>query len=289
MSELCLAVTQMACGDNVSENVDRAESLVRQAAEQGAQIILLQELFETPYFPKEQLAKVYDMARPAENHPTLERLATLAKDLAVVLPLNFFERANQALYDSVMIVDADGEYLGLYRKSHIPNAVGYQEKHYFNPGDTGFQVWPTRYATIGVGVCWDQWFPEAARIMTLRGAEAIFYPTAIGSAPQMPDHDSMAHWQRAMQGHAAVNLIPVCASNRIGREVGQTSEVTFYGSSFIAGPEGEIVAQAGRDEEAVVTARFDLEALRRKRNAWAVFRDRRPDLYGPLLTLDGWD
>jgi len=283
MTSVNVAATQMACTDDPHRNLERAEELVRHAAAQGAEIVLLQELFETPYFPREQREDPFTLARPAEDHPTIARMSALAAELGVVLPVSFFERANNAFYNSVIVVDADGRRLGCYRKSHIPDGPGYQEKYYFNPGDTGFRVWSTRFGTIGVGICWDQWFPECARAMALQGAEILFYPTAIGSEPQDPMLDTRDHWQRAMQGHAAANLTPVVASNRVGRE----GALTFYGSSFIAGPTGEIMAEADRDSEAIVCATLDLDAIRMRRTGWGVFRDRRPDLYGPLLTLDG--
>jgi N-carbamoylputrescine amidase len=286
MSTVTVAATQFACSPNSAQNVDRAEILVRQAAKRGAQIIQLQELFETPYFCKDQMAELFDLAQPAEDHPTIVRMQELARELEVVLPVSFFEAANNAYYNSLAIIDADGEMLGLYRKSHIPDGVGYQEKFYFNPGDTGFKVWDTAYARIGCGICWDQWFPECARAMALMGAEILFYPTAIGSEPNDPDFSSADHWQRAMQGHAAANMIPVVASNRIGREDGATCSLDFYGRSFIAGARGEIIASAG-NEEAILTADFDFQALRRQRAGWGLFRDRRPDLYTVLMTLDG--
>jgi N-carbamoylputrescine amidase len=246
----------------------------------------LQELFETPYFCKDQLAELFDLARPVEDHPTLARMQALARELEVVLPVSFFEAANNAYYNSVAVIDADGEMLGLYRKSHIPDGIGYQEKFYFNPGDTGFRIWDTAYARIGCGICWDQWFPECARSMALMGAEILLYPTAIGSEPNDPGYSSADHWQRAMQGHAACNMVPVIASNRIGPEEGRTCSLTFYGRSFIAGARGEIIAEAG-DEETILTADFDFQALRRQRAGWGLFRDRRPDLYTVMMTLDG--
>ena len=260
---------------------------MRRAAAAGARIVLLQELFETPYFCKDQRRESFGLARPADGHPTLERMGRLAAELGIVLPVSFFERANNAYYNSVMVIDADGRRLGLYRKSHIPDGPGYQEKYYFNPGDTGFRVWDTAYARIGAGICWDQWSPECARAMALMGADLLFYPTAIGSEPQDASLDSRDHWQRVMQGHAGANMTPLVAANRIGREQGESCAVTFYGSSFIAGPLGEKVAEAGRDEEAVLTAAFDLGRIRTARAAWGFFRDRRPELYTPLLTLDG--
>jgi len=260
---------------------------VREAAEKGARIILLPELFETPYFCKDQKKELFRLAQPVDENPAVKRLEALAKELGVVLPVSFFERANAAHYNAVAIVDADGKRLGVYRKSHIPDGPGYQEKFYFNPGDTGFRAWPTKAGRIGVGICWDQWFPEAARAMVLKGAEILFYPTAIGSEPQDANLDSRAHWTRVMQGHAGANMVPLVAANRIGREQGESCAITFYGSSFIAGPTGEIVAEAGRTEECVLTATFDLAEVREARAAWGVFRDRRPDLYGALTTADG--
>ncbi|PWC36843.1 N-carbamoylputrescine amidase [Azospirillum sp. TSO22-1] len=287
MRTVTVAATQMACTWDRAANVKRAEALVREAAGRGAQIVLLQELFETPYFCKDQKPELFDLAAPAEGHPVLARMSALAAELGVVLPVSFFERANTAFYNSLAVIDADGRVLGVYRKSHIPDGPGYQEKYYFSPGDTGFQVYRTRHATIGAAICWDQWFPEGARIMALKGAELLFYPTAIGSEPQDASLDSRDHWTRVMQGHAGANLMPLIASNRIGREEAESCGITFYGSSFIAGPTGELVAQADRESQTVLTASFDLDAAARQRAAWGVFRDRRPEFYGPLLTLDG--
>lgn len=287
MREIAVAVTQMACGPDRARNVERADALVREAAAAGAQIVLLQELFETPYFCQEQRREHFALAAPADGHPTLARMSALARELGVVLPVSFFERANNAHYNALQMIDADGRPLGVYRKSHIPDGPGYREKFYFNPGDTGFRVWDTAYGRLGAAVCWDQWFPEAARAMALQGAELLCYPTAIGSEPQDPSIDSAAHWRRAMQGHAAANLVPVAASNRVGRERAQDGEIVFYGESFVAGPTGEIVAELGRGEQGVAVARFDLDAAQAARASWGLFRDRRPDLYGALLTLDG--
>jgi N-carbamoylputrescine amidase len=287
MTEVTVAATQMACSWDREANLDQAESLVREAAGRGAGIVLIQELFETPYFCIDQKMELFALARPFEDHPTLARMSALAAELEVVLPVSFFERANNAHFNALAIIDADGRVLGRYRKSHIPDAPGYQEKFFFNPGDTGFKVWKTRHATIGAGICWDQWFPEAARVMALRGAEILFYPTAIGSEPGNPAIESKDHWQRAMQGHAAANFMPVVASNRIGHEAGEAGAIDFYGSSFIADPTGAKVAEAGRGEREVITASFDLEEIRLRRAAWGLFRDRRPDLYGPLASLDG--
>jgi len=279
----------MAMSERVADNIATADRLVREAAGIGAQIVLIPELFEGPYFCIDMLAEHFARAFPVEGHPTVAHFQKLAAELNVVLPISIYERANNATFNTVVIVDADGAQLGIYRKSHIPDGVGYTEKFYFNPGDTGFRVWRTRHATIGVGICWDQWFPEAARAMALQGAELLFYPTAIGSEPPDPAWDSSGHWQRVMQGHAGANLTPLVAANRIGREVGRAGEreITFYGSSFIADPTGAKVAEAGRDEEAVLTALFDLGAVREMRHSWGLFRDRRPDLYGALLTHDG--
>jgi N-carbamoylputrescine amidase len=285
--KLTLAATQFACSPDAAGNLASAERLVREAARRGAQVILLQELFETPYFCKDHLAGHFALARPVAGNPVLERFCGLARDLGVVLPFSFFERANNAYFNSLAMIDADGSLLGVYRKSHIPEGPGYHEKFYFSPGDTGFRVWRTRYGTLGVGICWDQWFPEAARCMALMGAEVLLYPTAIGSEPHDASIDSRDHWQRCMQGHAAANVMPLVASNRIGVERGQRYEMTFYGSSFIADATGAKVAEADRKGEAVLTATFDLDAVRAQRHAWGVFRDRRPDLYAPILTLDG--
>jgi len=283
MREITLAAVQMACTPDRDDNVARAEVLVRQAARAGAQVVLLPELFETPYFCKDKNPVYLDLARPLEGHPTVAHFARVARELAVVVPVSVFERANGRYFNTVVVVDADGGILGHYRKTHIPDGPGYEEKFYFAPGDTGFRAWRTRPAMLGVGICWDQWFPESARAMALLGAEVLLYPTAIGSEPLDPECDSRDHWQRVMQGHAGANIMPLVAANRIGVETGASCALTFYGSSFIAGPTGEILAQAGRDEETVVSAVVDLEAAARLRETWGVFRDRRPDQYGPLV------
>jgi N-carbamoylputrescine amidase len=278
----------MAMAPDSATNLDTAERLVRRAVlEHGAQVVLLPELFTGPYFCKDQLPEHLDLALPAVGHPAVERCRELAGELGVVLPVSIYERAGNALFNSVVIVDADASVLGTYRKSHVPDGPGYTEKYYFSPGDTGFRVWHTRHGRIGVGICWDQWFPEAARAMALAGAEVILYPTAIGSEPPDPTWDSSGHWQRVMQGHAGANLVPVVAANRVGHEVGVTTEITFYGSSFVTDATGALMAVADRTNEAVIAATFDLVALDRQRRAWGLFRDRRPDLYGPLLTFDG--
>jgi len=282
-----VAATQFACSPDAAANLDKAERAVREAARRGAQVVLLQELFETPYFCKDHLASHFELAREVSDNPALQRFRDLARELGVVLPFSFFERARNAYFNSLAMIDADGGLLGIYRKSHIPEGPGYHEKYYFSPGDTGFRVWKTRYGVLGVGICWDQWFPEAARCMALMGAEALLYPTAIGSEPHDASIDSRDHWQRCMQGHAAANVMPLIASNRIGVERGQKYEMTFYGSSFIADPTGAKIAEADRSGEGILTATFDLEEIRAQRHAWGVFRDRRPELYAPILTLDG--
>jgi N-carbamoylputrescine amidase len=290
--QVTVAATQFACSWDIDANIARAEALVRDAAKRGAQIILIQELFETPYFCIEQDSRHLNLAVPTMENRAVRHFQQIARELGVVLPISFFERDNRAFFNSIAIVDADGRTLGVYRKAHIPNGPGYQEKNYFAPGDTGFKVWDTRFGRIGVGICWDQWFPECARAMALMGAELLFYPTAIGSEPPpaQPVH-SRDHWQRTQQGHAAANLTPVIVSNRYGVERSLQDPdglyIRFYGSSFIADPTGGKVAEAGEEGDAVLTATFDLEALDEQRNNWFVFRDRRPELYGALTTYDG--
>ena len=287
-----LAATQFACSWDAQANLATAERLVREAAERGAQVILLQELFETPYFCIEQDTRHLALATSLAENAAVRRLAPIARELEVVLPVSFFERAGNVFYNSIAIIDADGAVLGVYRKSHIPNGPGYQEKNYFAPGDTGFKVWNTRYARLGVGICWDQWFPESARCMALMGAEVLLYPTAIGSEPPpaLPVN-SRDHWQRTQQGHAAANVMPLVASNRYGVERSLQDPdglwIRFHGSSFIADPTGAIVAEAREEGDAVLTATFDLGEIEQLRNNWFVFRDRRPDLYGAITTLDG--
>ena len=282
-----VAATQMACSWDRAANIANAEKLVRQAAAQGAQIILLQELFETPYFCQKPNADYLLLANELAANPAVAHFAALARELEVVLPISFFEQAGRARFNSIAILDADGSLLGIYRKSHIPDGPGYHEKYYFNPGDTGFRVWNTRYAKIGVGICWDQWFPECARAMALQGAELLLYPTAIGSEPHDPTISSRDHWQRVQQGHAGANLMPLIASNRIGREEQDGYAITFYGSTFIADQFGAKVAELDETSEGILVHSFDLDALERTRSAWGVFRDRRPNLYGPLQSLDG--
>jgi N-carbamoylputrescine amidase len=287
MRNVTVAATQMACNWDRDANVARAEKLIRDAAGRGANIVLIQELFETPYFCKDHQPRHFELARPLDGHPAVEHFRGLARELGVVLPVSVFERAGNAFFNSLAVVDADGAVIGSYRKSHIPEGPGYHEKFYFSPGDTGFKVFDSKFGKLGVAICWDQWFPEAARAMALMGAEILLYPTAIGSEPQDPTLDSSGHWQRTMQGHAAANILPLVASNRIGTEQGEKYTMTFYGSSFIASPTGEKLVEADRVSETVLTASFDLDEIRRYREAWGVFRDRRPALYHPILSLDG--
>jgi len=287
MRKVKVAATQMSCSNNIDENIRKAENLVRDAANKGAQIILLQELFETPYFCQKEKSDYYVYATELEQNKAINHFKKIAKELKVVLPISFYEKKNYARYNSLAVIDANGEVLGTYRKSHIPDGPGYEEKFYFNPGDTGFKVWNTRYGKIGVGVCWDQWYPEAARCMTLMGAEILFYPTAIGSEPQDQSIDSKDHWQTCMLGHAAANLIPVIASNRIGAEEDEDSKINFYGSSFIAGPQGNKIVEANRSDETVLVTEFDLDQLETQRIEWGIFRDRRPDLYKIIASYDG--
>lgn len=287
MRNVVLAASQMACSWNIEENLKKAEKLIRLAAEKGANIVLIQELFETPYFPIDQDNAHLKLAKPVDNHPTISRFSRIARELGVVLPISFFELANRVFFNSLAIIDADGSLLGIYRKTHIPNSIGYQEKSYFSPGDSGFRVWETAYAKVGVGICWDQWFPETTRCLALKGAEILMFPTAIGSEPGDDSIDSRDHWQRVMQGHAGANIMPLVASNRIGQETGGSFDMTFYGSSFIADHTGAKVAEANRTDETVLTALFDLDKIRDYRETWGIFRDRRPSVYGPLMTMDG--
>src|SRR5688572_20094759 len=278
-----VAAIQCPLGGTREENVQRVLGHVRTAAALGAQIVLPPELFEGPYFCRHEQSSFFEQARPLEGNETIAKFQAIAKQHALVIPVSFFECAGQAHYNSVAVIDADGSLLGVYRKSHIPDGPGYEEKFYFRPGDTGFRAFSTKHGTIGVGVCWDQWFPECARSMMLLGAELLFYPTAIGTEPADPDLDTKDPWQRVMIGHAVANIVPVVAANRIGEEEGQT----FYGSSFIADPRGDKVAELGRTDEGVIIHRFDLDDLARKRAGWGFFRDRRPELYGVLCTADG--
>jgi len=282
MTTVTVAALQSAFTDDLDRNVARVEELVREAAAGGAQIVLPSELFEGPYFCRTQREEDFARARPVAGHPTLARLSALAAELGVVIPVSFFEADGPEHYNSIAILDADGHNLGVYRKSHIPDGPGYQEKFFFKPGNTGFRAWRTRFATIGVGICWDQWFPEAARAMTLAGADLLFYPTAIGSEPEEPEFDSRDAWQRVMIGHAVANQVGLVASNRVGREGDDASYIQFYGSSFMCNHRGDKLVELGRADEGVITATFDLDVLARARASMGFFRDRRPSLYGPL-------
>ncbi len=283
-----LAAVQMGMTSVLEENLTRAEALVREAAARGANIILLPELFENLYFCQVEREEFFELAHPVEGHPFLGRFQALAQELGVVLPLSFFEKAGQAHYNSLAAIDADGTLLGVYRKSHIPDGPGYEEKYYFTPGDSGFKVWDTRYGRVGAGICWDQWYPETARAMTLMGAELLLYPTAIGSEPaevETPNTHSM--WQRAMQGHAVSNVVYLGAANRVGSETILGHQQAFYGHSFLADYTGEIQAELGDTQEGVITLDLDFAAARAYRAGMGFFRDRRPELYGALLTSDG--
>jgi N-carbamoylputrescine amidase len=279
-----VACVQMSMSEDRTHNLHAAESFIRSAAAQGAEVIVLPELFEGRYFCIEHNTAHFDLACRVEESPAVTRCVALARELNVVLAVSIFERDQNNLFNTVVMIDAGGEILGRYRKSHIPDGPGYSEKFYFTPGDTGFKVWTTRWGRIGVGICWDQWFPEAARAMALAGAELLLYPTAIGSEPEDPSWDSSAHWQRSMQGHAAANIIPVIAANRHGLEQADRLNVTFYGSSFMTDSTGEICALASRDQDQILITTYDLAAIESQRLRWGVFRDRRPDLYGPLTS-----
>lgn len=282
------AITQMASRQDWQKNCDKAEELTRAAAKQGAQLVLIQELFDADYFCIEQHTRFFAQADELEKHRTVARFQSLAKELGVVLPVTVFERANTAHYNTAAIIDADGKRLGRYRKTHIPDGRGYQEKFYFTPGDTGFKVWETAVGTIGLGICWDQWFPETARSMALMGAEVLLYPTAIGSEPPNPGYDSSTHWQNTMRGHAAANIMPLLASNRVGKETAPDGRSdTFYGRSFISDYQGEKIAEMDRVEEGFRIAAFDLDHIRELRRSWGVFLDRRPEMYRTLMTIDG--
>ena len=290
MSKVKVAAIQMSCAEERDENISKAEYMVRRAAAEGAKVILLPELFETPYFCQQRNYEFYYYAEATEDNPAVKKFMQVAKETGTVIPVSFYEKYGNTFFNSIAMIDADGSLMGVYRKSHIPDDHFYQEKFYFTPGDTGFKVWKTRYGNIGVGICWDQWFPEAARCMALMGADMLLYPTAIGSEPIL-ECDSMPHWRRAMQGHSASNLIPVIAANRIGTEEVipsednqyQESSLTFYGSSFITDATGEIMAQADRDNEMIITSVINTDANREFRQSWGVFRDRRPELYGRII------
>ena len=287
MREVTVAAIQMRCSRNVKENIEKASDLITKAAENGAQIILPSELFERQYFCQERIYEYYEYAKPLEENDAVQSMKKLAKKLGVVIPVSFYEAGdNRQLFNTVAVIDADGSVLGIYRKTHIPDDHYYQEKFYFTPGDTGFRAFKTRYGTIGVGICWDQWFPETARGMALAGAEILFYPTAIGSEPIL-ECDSMPHWRRCMTGHAACNLMPVVAANRVGTETvepciengKQKSALTFYGSSFITDATGEVVEEMDRELEGFIMHKFDLDEMERERRSWGLFRDRRPEMY----------
>ena len=280
-----VAITQFKMSWNIDENLAKAEQMVRKAAQKGAQVILLPELFKTPYFCQRENYEYFDLAEELDSSTTISRFQKLAKELNVVLPLSFFEKAGNVHFNSLVMIDADGKNLGLYRKSHIPTGECYEEKFYFSPGDTGFKVFKTKYGRVGVGICWDQWFPEVARSLALLGAQLIVYPTAIGTEPVLPK-DSKDHWQNTMRGHAAANIVPVLASNRIGTESDKESSMTFFGSSFIADEDGNTVIELSRNEEDVAVAEFDLAKIDKKRIAWGVFRDRRPDLYHSITKFN---
>lgn len=282
-----VAATQMSMTWDIEENLQKAENLVRKAAAEGANIILLPEFFQSPYFMQIQNYDYFELAQSVDDSSYIRRFQKLAKELNVVLPFSFFEKAGNVFFNSLVMIDADGEIIDLYRKTHIPDGHCYQEKFYFSPGDTGFKVFDTKFGKVGVGICWDQWFPETARSLSLMGAEILFYPTAIGSEP-VSKHDSMRHWQNTMRGHAAANIMPVIAANRIGTEDEPTenSTMTFYGSSFISDEEGQMVQELPRDAEGFIIHEFDLDKIKQKRTGWGVFRDRRPEFYEAINYLD---
>ena len=289
MKEIIVSAVQMRCTEDVRENLAKAEHFVREASKQGANLVLLPELFERPYFCQERQYDYYQYAKPVMENDAVQHFLPIAKELQMVIPVSFYEKDGNQLYNSVAVIDADGSLLGVYRKTHIPDDHYYQEKFYFTPGNTGFTVWNTKYGRIGIGICWDQWFPETARCLALNGAELLLYPTAIGSEPIL-ECDSMPHWRRCMQGHAASNLVPVVAANRIGLEKvtpcsengNQSSSLSFYGSSFITDETGKIIAEASRDKEEILTATFDLNLISQNRLSWGLFRDRRPEVYGDI-------
>ncbi len=276
-----VAAVQMQMGMDKSDNIARAIAYVKEAAKSGAQIILLPELFEGLYFCKDKEEGYFEWARALEDHPLIEQFSLLAKTLEVVLPISYFEKDGEDFYNALVVIDADGRVLENYRKTHIPDGPGYEEKFYFKPGNTGFKVWKTKYADIGVGICWDQWFPETARALTLQGAELIFYPTAIGSEPEI-EVDSQAHWQRVQQGHAAANTVPVIVANRIGEEQGESCTLTFYGASFMSDHTGAIISEASREDEEIIYGEYDLKTIANHRKYWALLTDRRPEMYKKL-------
>lgn len=287
-----VSAIQMHCVEDPAQNLALAEQLVRKAAAESGQIILLPELFERPYFCQERRYEYYAYATPVEENPAVQRLSAVAAELGVVLPVSFYEKDGTRLFNSIAMIDADGTVLGVYRKTHIPDDHYYQEKFYFTPGNTGFRVWDTRYGKVGVGICWDQWFPEAARCMALMGADLLMYPTAIGSEPIL-EVDSAGHWQRTMQGHSAANVVPVVAANRFGTETvvpcpengGQSSSLCFYGTSFMTDATGAVLTQAPREGDTILHAEYDFAAIREERLSWGLFRDRRPECYGEICDL----
>jgi N-carbamoylputrescine amidase len=287
MAFVTLAATQMACSWDLDDNIQKAEEQVTAAAEDGAQIILLQELFQTPYFCIEKDYTFQRYAKPLEGDRAVQHFAALACKLGVVLPISYYEAAGNTFFNSLAMIDADGTVMGNYRKTHIPHAIGYEEKYYFTAGNTGFKVFDTRFAKVGCGICWDQWFPETARSLAILGAEVLLFPTAIGSEPGQPEIDSSGHWQRTMQGHAAANMVPVVASNRVGLEKGPNLEMTFYGSSFIADHTGAMLVEANKVDETYLTAKIDLDATRAYRQSWGTWRDRRPETYGLISGHEG--
>jgi N-carbamoylputrescine amidase len=287
MRNVSVGAVQFSCGWDRDDNIAKADRLVRQAARQGGEVMVLPELFETPYFCAVQDSDYLALAQPLAGHTTIGHFRRLAAELGIVIAVSIYERASLALFNSVVVLDTDGRVAGHYRKSHIPQAPGYEEKYYFSPGDTGFKPIATAFGKLGVAICWDQWFPEAARALVLQGAEILMYPTAIGSEPNDPNLDSMEHWRIVMRGHAGANMVPVVAANRIGEELTGTVRMNFYGSSFIADHQGALVQAADRRTEQVLLHRVDLDACLAYRQSWGCFRDRRPDLYGALASLDG--
>ena len=283
MSNVNVAIIQMSFSDNIESNLNQLEKNIIELAKQGAQVILMPELPSYHYFCKQQNADYFDMAKPINESKIVQMGINLTKKYNIVLPVSFFERLGNTCYNSVAMIDADGEVLGIYRKSHIPDGIGYQEKYYFCPGQSGFKVWKTKYGNIGCAICWDQWFPECARVMALQNADMLLYPTAIGSEPHLPDYDSKDHWQRTMQGHAAANMIPVLAANRVGIEETDGVETTFYGSSFITDNTGKKIAQASRDKSENIISSLDLYSYKIQRTNWGLYRDRRPDLYNEII------
>lgn len=279
------AVLQFSVTWDLEANLKKVSDAIRTAAKNGANVVIPQELFAAPYFCKKQEAKYFELAEDLDKSGLIQHMSALAKELNVVIPVSYFERSGNTFFNSLVMIDADGTVLDNYRKSHIPDGPGYSEKFYFSPGDTGFKVWQTKFGNFGAGICWDQWFPELARSLVLKGAEAIFYPTAIGSEPQDSTLDSRDHWQRTMQGHSAANMVPVLASNRTGKELDDGIETTFYGSSFITNHMGEKIAEASRDEEEIIYAELDLAESQKARHSWGLFRDRRPELYTDLMKL----